>query len=102
MSLPKICTCPTVPDADCPFHHQEADRNYDLGRKHAEEEMHPAIMALEALYTASGYLRLRCEQICPEVKRFSDWKKHSEAMQTDATPHEPRSSSRQSANRILE
>ena len=24
MSLPKICTCPTVPSADCPFHHQEA------------------------------------------------------------------------------
>jgi hypothetical protein len=24
MSLPKICTCPTVPAADCPFHHQAA------------------------------------------------------------------------------
>jgi hypothetical protein len=24
MSLPKICTCPTVPAADCPFHHQDA------------------------------------------------------------------------------
>jgi hypothetical protein len=24
MSLPKICTCPTVPSADCPFHHQDA------------------------------------------------------------------------------
>jgi len=24
MSLPKICTCPTVPAADCPFHHQQA------------------------------------------------------------------------------
>jgi hypothetical protein len=23
MSLPKICTCPTVPAADCPFHHQQ-------------------------------------------------------------------------------
>ena len=22
MSLPKICTCPTVPAADCPFHPQ--------------------------------------------------------------------------------
>lgn len=59
---------------------KEADRNYDLGRKHAKDEMHPAIMAMEALYHASGHLRLRCEQICPEVKRFSDWQKHSEAM----------------------
>jgi len=24
MSLPKICTCPTVPSANCPFHHQES------------------------------------------------------------------------------
>ena len=24
MSLPKICTCPTVPAADCPFHYQQA------------------------------------------------------------------------------
>jgi len=24
MSLPKICTCPTVPIADCPYHHQDA------------------------------------------------------------------------------
>ena len=24
MSLPRICTCPTVPAADCPFHHQDA------------------------------------------------------------------------------
>lgn len=24
MSLPKICTCQTVPAADCPFHHQDA------------------------------------------------------------------------------
>lgn len=24
MSLPKICTCPTAPAADCPFHHQDA------------------------------------------------------------------------------
>jgi len=24
MSLPKICTCPTVPDADCPIHYQDA------------------------------------------------------------------------------
>ena len=22
--LPKICTCPTVPAEDCPFHHQDA------------------------------------------------------------------------------
>jgi len=58
----------------------EGDRNYNLGRKHMKEEMHPAIMAMEALYSASGHLRLRCEQVCPEVKRFSDWQKHSEAM----------------------
>jgi len=24
MSLPAICTCPTVPSADCPFHHANA------------------------------------------------------------------------------
>lgn len=24
MSLPKICTCPTVPYADCPFHYEDA------------------------------------------------------------------------------
>jgi hypothetical protein len=58
----------------------EGDRNYDLGRKHMKEEMHPAIMAMEALYNASGHLRLRIEMNCPQVKRFEDWKKHSEAM----------------------
>ena len=44
------------------------------------EEKHPAILALESLYTSNGYLRLRCEQICPEVKAFSDWQKNYEAM----------------------
>jgi len=29
MSLPKICTCPTVPTADCPHHHQDACKRCD-------------------------------------------------------------------------
>lgn len=58
----------------------EGDRNYNLGRKHAKEELHPAIAALEQLYTSCGHLRLRCEMQAPKIKAFSDWDENSKAM----------------------
>ena len=60
----------------------EADRNYDLGCKHAKEELHPALAALERLYTSCGHLRLRCEMQAPKIKAFSDWDENSKAMRT--------------------
>lgn len=61
---------------------REGDRNYDLGRKHAKEELHPALAALEQLYTSCGRLRLRCEMQAPKLKAFSDWDENSKAMRT--------------------
>ena len=61
---------------------REGDRNYDLGRKHAKEELHPVLVALEQLYTSCGHLRLRCEMQAPKLKAFSDWDENSKAMRT--------------------
>lgn len=61
---------------------KEADRNYDLGRKHAKEELQPAIAALEQLYRSSSLLRVRVDQFAPRVKRFSEWERHTESMRT--------------------
>jgi len=44
--------------------------------------LHPALAALEQLYTSCGHLRLRCEMQAPKLKAFSDWDENSKAMRT--------------------
>lgn len=58
----------------------EADRNYDLGRKHAREEMADILAAFASLYIASAHLRLRLEISFPKIKMFPDWDEHTNAM----------------------
>ena len=59
---------------------KEGDRNYDLGRKHAMEELQPALIALEMLFLSCAHLRLRCEMVCPSIKSYGDWSDNTKAM----------------------
>jgi len=59
----------------------ESNRNYDLGRKHAQDESVPMESALLRLFLSCAHLRLRCEQVCPSIKSFSDWEDNTKAMQ---------------------
>ena len=59
---------------------KEGDRNYDLGRKHAMEELQPALLALERLFLSCAHLRIRCEMVCPSIKSYGDWSDNTKAM----------------------
>jgi hypothetical protein len=59
---------------------KEGDRNYDLGRNHAMEELQPALLALERLFLSCAHLRLRCEMVCPSIKSYGDWSDNTKAM----------------------
>jgi len=64
---------------------KEADRNYDLGRKHAKEELtettiKPLVSALEGMLLASSKLRLRVNHHAVVVTKFSEWDELTEAM----------------------
>jgi hypothetical protein len=59
---------------------KEGDRNYDMGRKHAMEEMQPALLALERLFLSCVHLRLRCETVCPSIRSYGDWSDNTKAM----------------------
>lgn len=50
MSLPKICTCPTVPAADCPFHHQGFSRPLEDTATELFSALQRLLRAIEADY----------------------------------------------------
>lgn len=65
----------------------EADRNYDLGRKHAKGEVaeltiEPMKAALEGLLLAASKLRIRVNHHAPNLVKFSEWDELTEAMRT--------------------
>lgn len=63
----------------------EANRNYDLGRRHSKAEMdelviEPMQAVLNGLILAASKLRIRVNQHAPHLMQFSEWGELTEAM----------------------